>query len=85
MPNAPSYAELRKMPMDELVQRYDQHTENRSLGIGFYREEIARREMQEETTAIRQMTRQMRNMTIVITVLTAMNIFLFLCTLSRQG
>lgn len=52
MPNAPSYAKLREMTVDELVSCYDERTENRHLDLGFYREEIARRDAQEQTFEI---------------------------------
>jgi len=37
-----SYSELRKLSQEELIERYDARAGETILGLGFYREEIAR-------------------------------------------
>ncbi len=43
---AQNYVELRSTSTDELVRTYDSLAHNTSLGLGFYRDEIARQAMQ---------------------------------------
>ena len=76
MPHATKYAELRALSTDELVRIYDGTAQNTEVGLGFLREEIARRENEKQTNAISRMTEQMRNMTIAITALTVINVIL---------
>lgn len=74
MPIIPSYAKLRSLPEEELVRLYDSAAPHTELGVGYLRDEIARREAERQTGEISKMTRQMRNMTFWITVLTAVNV-----------
>ena len=82
MSAATSYAELREMDVEELVRRYDGLAQHTQLGVAFYREEIARRDSAMETEKIIAMTRHMRNLTVLITVLTLMNVTLVALTLA---
>ena len=68
---ADSYEELSKLPMDVLKQRYDGMAKSTSEGLLFYREEIARREAEVQNSAMLAFTKQVRDMTIAITVMTA--------------
>ena len=78
---AQNYAELRSASTDELVRTYDSLAHNAALGLGFYRDEIARRDAAEETAKIIQMTRQMRDLTLVVVFLTLVNVVLVAITL----
>ena len=52
---------------------YDGTAQHTEIGLAFIREEIARRDAVEQTATIGRLSRQMRDMTIVILVLTAIN------------
>jgi hypothetical protein len=74
VPHASTYAELKALSTEELVRIYDATAKSTEIGLAFLREEIVRRENAEQTAAISRMTKQMRNLTIVITVLTVINV-----------
>ena len=74
MPNFNSYAKLRALTTEQLVELYDHRAQHADVGVAFVREEIARREAKKQTAAIAHMTRTMRNLTWVITALTAVNV-----------
>lgn len=69
----PTYAKLRSLPMEELIRLYDSAAPHAEVGVSYLRDEIARREAEKQTAEIAGMTRQMRNMTLWITALTAVN------------
>lgn len=71
---ATKYETLRSLSKEELIRIYDGHTSNTYCGLDFYREEIARRDAEEQTAMVVTMTRQMRSLTIVITILTVINV-----------
>ena len=73
---AHSYRELRELTTDELVREYDRVAGSTLLGLSFIREELARREFEEQNQRMLKMTHQMRVMTLVITVLTVLNVAL---------
>ncbi len=76
MPDHNSYAKLRELTTERLVQLYDETAKTTVLGLDFLRQELARREAAEQTKAISLMTKQMRDLTVVITVLTVINVML---------
>ena len=59
-----SLAELRKLPLEELVRRYDHIVPRVPPSLDFYRNEIARREAADETAKIVEMSRQMLDATL---------------------
>jgi hypothetical protein len=67
------YQQLEELTIDQLKQAYDLSANNTVVGLGFYREEIARREADALNTRLSALTHQMRNMTIVIVALTIIN------------
>ncbi|MGK9282002.1 hypothetical protein [Sinorhizobium meliloti] len=69
---ADSYEQLRKKSKEVLVREHDDKAQSTQLGLGFYREEIARREAEEQSQIILNFTKQMRDMTIAITVMTGL-------------
>lgn len=77
---AKTYAELRAMSVAELIEAYDSRTEHTDLHLGFYREEIARRDAEAATEKIKQMTRTMMRLTWVIAALTVVNVLLVACS-----
>lgn len=72
----PKYTELEALTDDELIARYDAAAVNTAVGTGFYREEIARRQMAKESTRMLQLTQTMRTLTWVILGLTTVNAIL---------
>ena len=72
----PKYTELEALTDDELIARYDAAAVNTVVGTGFYREEIARRQMAKESTRMLQLTQTMRTLTWVILGLTTVNAIL---------
>jgi hypothetical protein len=78
-----SYAKLREMSVDELVQAYDVPAQYVNLSVEVCRQEIARREMEDHsqrmlaiTADVHQWTRVVKQLTWVITGLTAVNVIL---------
>jgi len=69
----PKYAKLRTMSIEELIPLFDTEQPDARVGLGFLRDEIARRETERHLEAMSTMTHQMRNMTVLITLLTAIN------------
>lgn len=67
---AEAYDTLKSTSKDALVARYNEIAKSTALGLQFYREELARREADEQNQRMLEFTRQMRNMTIAITVMT---------------
>jgi hypothetical protein len=85
---AHSYAELRGMSLEKLKQKYDHEAKNAQASLNFYRDEITRRqvaeqsermltkteEMRSKTADIRKWTQVVMRLTIVMAALTAVNI-----------
>lgn len=76
--------------MEDLLREYDRLAGSTEVGLSFYREEIARRELAEQSQQILTLTAAMRNMTadigkwtqvvmwltIIVTALTVINVIL---------
>jgi hypothetical protein len=60
---AQTYAELRRMSTEEVIQGYDQRAERTQPGLDFYRDELRRRELDEHSQQMLRMTDAMRQMT----------------------
>ena len=71
---ASTYKELRRLSEDQLVQQYDDMARSTQIGLDFLREEIARRTTEKQTEQTLAATRQMRTLTIVIGILTLVNV-----------
>lgn len=69
-----AYEELQAMSLEDLKGTYDRLSRTTVKGLGFYREEIARREARAMEQQMQAMTRQVRNMTIAILILTVVNV-----------
>ena len=70
----PKHAQLESLSDAELIARYDAAAANTVVGTGFYREEIARRQMARESARMLAMTKTIRTLTWVILALTAANV-----------
>jgi hypothetical protein len=71
-----TYAELRRMSVNELVDEYDILAEHVEPTAELCRQEIARRELEEYSQRLLAMTAVMKRLTWVITALTAINVIL---------
>ena len=65
-----SFAELRSLTDAELEHRIDAQVSNTLLGVGFYREELARRESGRRERRMVDLTRTIEQLTWVVTACT---------------
>lgn len=73
--DAPSLSELRTLSDEALVDKHDDLAKNASIStVEYYLNELHRREQKRRSREMRDMTETVRNLTIVITVLTAFNV-----------
>nr|WP_250809342.1 hypothetical protein [Neorhizobium tomejilense] len=68
---AQSFEDLRNTSTEELKNQYDQIARSTAVGLSFYREEIARRDAEAQNRLMLDFTKQVRDMTVAITVMTA--------------
>ena len=73
-----SYEKLRSMSEEDLIEMYDRVAPATVLPVTFLRDELARREMEKQQENMLALTKQMRNLTIVIAVLTVINVIVVL-------
>lgn len=60
-------------PGGELIAEYDRLAPNAQIGIAYIRDEILRRDLEEQTKDMTQMTREVRSLTRWIAGLTVVN------------
>ena len=77
------YSELRALSRDDLIRQYDQMAPRTEPGLAFVREELGRREFEEQNQRMITMTDQIRRMTRLITWLTVANTIFVALTLWR--
>lgn len=70
----PKYSDLQRLTDEELVARYDSAAEHTVVGTDFYLDELSRRGTRRQSETMLQFTRQMRSWTIVIVMLTVINV-----------
>jgi len=75
------YGELRALSIEQLKEEYDRLAPSTQAGLSFIREEIARRELDEYNKRIESMTHHIKVMTVIITILTAVNVVAVLLAL----
>jgi hypothetical protein len=80
---APDNAQLDAMTDNELAARYNAAAASTVVGAGFYREEIARRQIAKESARMLALTRSMSRLTWAIFVLTVFNVVLAAVPLFR--
>ena len=68
--------ELRALSDEQLVREYDRIAETTQVGLNFYRDELLRRELQEQNRHLGALTRWMNWMTGAMLVLTIINVWL---------
>lgn len=74
---AMSYSELSRLSKDELIELYDQIAPNTVVGLDFVKQEIWRRDSDRLSGSMEKMTSRIQWLTIVITILTAINVVAF--------
>lgn len=67
-----NYKRLRETSKGTLIQKYDAVATHTTPGLNYYRDEIARRDAEEQSLIILRFTKQMRDMTFVITLMTGL-------------
>jgi hypothetical protein len=77
------YSELRALSKGDLIRQYDQLAPRAEPGLAFVREELARREFEEQNQRMITMTDQISRMTRLITWLTVANTIFVALTLWR--
>jgi hypothetical protein len=80
---APDHAQLEALSDEELVTGYNAAAASTVVGTGFYREEIARRQMARESARMLALTRTMARLTWAILALTIVNVLLVAVPLFR--
>ena len=76
--NFQKYEDIEKLSLNELKKEYDNKSQTTQVGLDFIKNEISLREQKESNKQILDYTKQMRNMTIIITILTLINLLCFL-------
>ena len=71
-----SLEELRSMPEEELIKRHDSHANSTAIGVEHYLVELARRDQDKQTNTMLEYTRGIKRMTVIITLLTAVNVLI---------
>lgn len=79
-----SLHELRKLPDDEVVRRYDAEAKTTVVGTQYYQDELNRRYQERQTVSMLRFTRWITVMTVVVTVATIVNVVLATVLLSCQ-
>lgn len=72
----PKYEQLQSLSDQELIDSYNAETEKTRVGTDFYRVELFRRVQAKQTDEMLAFTRQVRNLTVVIALLTVANVIL---------
>ena len=68
--------ELRALPDEVLIQKHDALAQNTITGTAHYLTELARRDLERQTEAVLKYTEQVRNFTLLVTLLTVVNVIL---------
>lgn len=74
---AKTYKQLRAMSDADLITNHDEVSKHTSVGLNYYLEEIYRRSQQRQADLMLRYARFMLIFTIVITVLTLLNVAIF--------
>ena len=78
----PTREQLEAMSDQDLVDGYNAAAQNTVVGTGFYMDELNRRAQARQSATILDLTRQVRNLTIIITLLTIINVALVAVTVA---
>jgi hypothetical protein len=81
MAMAKAWRNLHEKTDDELIREYDQQAEQTQIGLGYYLDELSRRENRRQTDEMLRLTNTITHLTRVITGLTVVNTFLVIVSL----
>ena len=79
----PAHEKLQELTDEELIHQYNQTARNTVVGISFYTEELARRRASRQNDEMIKINKSVKNMTVLITVLTIINVALVAYTLLK--
>jgi hypothetical protein len=79
----PNYEELQGLSDQDLIERYNAAAQNTVVGTGFYTEELSRRKTDRQNSEMLKINQSMKTMTILITILTVVNVALVGYTLLK--
>jgi hypothetical protein len=79
----PKYRDLAQLTDDALIELYDAAAGSTVVGTAFYHEELSRRASHRQNQLMLGFTKQMRNMTVAVTVLTVFNLVLVVVSVWR--
>lgn len=79
----PKHEQLQSLSNQELIDRYNAEAEHTVVGTDFYRDELFRRVQAKQTAEMLAFTRQVRNLTVVIALLTVVNVILVVVALAQ--
>jgi hypothetical protein len=80
---AHSYAKLRRLSREELIELHDMEAAFAQSGVSYYLDEIWRRDTEEQTKTMVSLTKRMGWIAALILVLTATNVVAVLITLFK--
>jgi hypothetical protein len=80
---AETIAELRELSDDEIIRRHDQKASNTGVGTHHYLAELARRDQDRASDVMLAYTRQIKIMTVIVTVATIISTLLVAWSLFR--
>lgn len=80
---AETIAELRELTDDEIIRRHDHRARHTEVGTNHYLAELARRDQQRASDIMLAYTRQIKILTIVVTVATIVSTVLVAWSLFR--
>ncbi|MHC4872691.1 MAG: hypothetical protein ACYTFY_12685 [Planctomycetota bacterium] len=72
---AKSWEDLKLLSDEELIKDYDLRADKTIVGINYYLEELRHRDIDRQTSAMLEYTKEIKYMTIVVTIATIINIF----------
>jgi len=76
-----AFEQLTTMSRQDLVGRFDHAMQSTAVGASWWRDEIFRRDFDQQNRTLIEMTRNIRFMTAVVTALTVANVVLVLYTI----
>ena len=79
----PTHEKLQELSDEDLIHEYNQTARNTVVGINFYTEELARRRASRQNDEMIKINKSVKNMTVLITVLTVINVVLVAYTLLK--
>jgi hypothetical protein len=78
----PTYEQLGSLSDQDLIDGYNAAAQTTVVGTGFYLDELNRRAQARQSATILDLTRQVRNLTVIITLLTIINAALVAVTVA---